>query len=238
MRKPLTTLSKQRFIPFRMTDKGGSTIAPIKGIDLSYHQKAGRVNFKRLKSLGYEFVIIRAGYGKYINQKDKAFDDHYQTAVNAGLKVGAYHYSYALSVKDAIKEAECFLEWIKNKRLEYPVAFDIEDDCQKKLAIEERTDIALAFMTKVEEAGYYTMLYSSANWLTKRLDMSRLKHFDVWLACYSSEERRKKLYSGQFGIWQHTSSRYLPAVYKSRLDENYAYKDYAEIIKRAKLNKL
>ncbi len=210
----------------------------LKGIDLSHHQRAGRVNFRRLKSMGYDFVILRAGYGKYLCQKDKAFDSHYCCAKAAGLHVGAYHYSYATTVEEALREADCFLTWIKGKEIDYPVAFDIEDSCQKKLTTKRRTDIALAFMTKVEEAGYYTMLYSSANWLSKRLDMSRLKHFDVWLACYSDEKKRDKLYRGSFGIWQHTSSRLLPSVYGGRLDENYAYKNYARIIRNAGLNNL
>ncbi len=209
-----------------------------KGIDLSKHQRAGKVNFKNLKALGYEFVILRAGYGKHLSQKDTAFEAHYEGAISAGLKVGAYHYSYATTVSEAIQEAECFLTWIRGKRLEYPVAFDIEDDCQKKLTTKQRTDIALAFMQRVEDAGYYTMLYSSANWLEKKLDRKRLRHFDVWLACYTTEARRNALYSGQFGIWQRTSSRFLPTVYKSRLDENWAYKDYGRIIRDANLNNL
>lgn len=211
----------------------------FKGIDLSYHQKAGSINFKKLKSRGYEFVILRAGYGKYLSQKDKAFESHYRAAKDAGLKVGAYHYSYATSVADAKKEAKCFLEWISDKKLEYPVAFDIEDACQKKLTTEQRTDIALEFMQTVEDAGYYTMLYSSANWLGKKLDMERLKHFDVWCAAYVGQEKNiEKYYKGKYGIWQHTSDKYVLTAYKGRLDENYAYKNYAKIIKNAKLNNL
>lgn len=218
--------------------KEEKNINPIKGIDLSAHQKAGQVNFEKLKELGYEFVMLRAGYGMYDSQKDKAFESHYEAATKAGLKVGAYHYSYAKNVSQAIKEADCFLKWVKDKKLEYPVAFDIEDRSQKILSVKQKTDIALAFMQKVEAAGYYTMLYSSANWLNKYLDMQRLRHFDVWLACYTSEERRNKLYSGKFGMWQKTSGLKLPQVYSSRLDENLAYKDYARIIRKNRLNNL
>lgn len=81
----------------------------IKGIDISKHQTAGRVNFSALKNLGYEFCMMRAGYGMYDCQKDRAFESHYKAAVNAGINVGAYHYSYATSVKEAEREAECFL---------------------------------------------------------------------------------------------------------------------------------
>ena len=209
------------------------------GGDLSKHQKAGAVDFSELKALGYEFVMLRAGYGMYPGQEDSAFSSHYKAARQAGLEVGAYHYSYAKSESEAKREAECFLGWIRDKRLSYPVAFDIEDGSQKKLGKSLCTDIALSFMERVESAGYYTMLYSYANFIKNCLDMNRLRHFDVWLACYTSEKRRDELYTHPvLGIWQYSSSVILPSVYKSRLDHNISYKDYAKIIKNAGLNNL
>ena len=209
----------------------------IKGIDVSKYQKAGKVNFNELKKLGYEFVIIRAGYGKVLTQKDTAFESHYKAAKEAGLHVGAYHYSYAVSEDDAKKEADCFLKWIEDKELDYPVAFDMEDKCQKSLTNAQRTDIALAFMEKVKAAGYYVMIYSSASWLGSKLDMDRLKDYDVWCAAYvGSEANIKKYYDGEYGIWQYSSSIVLPTVYSSRLDQDIAYKDYAKIIREAGLN--
>lgn len=216
-----------------------------KGLDLSRHQEAGKVNFKECKGLGYSFVILRAGYGKHPSQKDAAFESHYKAAKEAGLNIGAYHYSYAVTPAEAVQEANCFLSWINGKKLDYPVVFDIEDKCQKKLSNAQRTDIALAFMTTVEAAGYYTMLYSSASWLGKMFDWERkyngvaLKHFDVWAAAYvGSESNIKKYYQGIYGIWQYTSSLVVKKIYKSRLDHNYAYKNYPAIIRRAGLNHL
>lgn len=209
----------------------------IKGIDVSRHQKAGKVNFEELKKLGYEFVIIRAGYGMEMNQKDSAFESHYKAAKEAGLHVGAYHYSYAVNVSEAEQEADCFLKWIEDKELDYPVAFDMEDECQKSLTNAQRTDIALAFMEKVKAAGYYTMLYSSAYWLGSKFELPRLEHFDKWVAAYVGEEKNiKKYYDGEYGIWQYSSSIVLPTVYSSRLDQDIAYKDYAKIIREAGLN--
>ena len=225
----------------------------IKGIDVSKwqaHSSDGRtkVDFAKLRALGYEFVMLRAGLGMYENQKDIAFESHYKAAKAAGLYIGAYHYTYALNVAQAEKEADCFLKWISGKKLEYPVAFDIEDKSLKKLTTAQRTDIALAFMNKVEAAGYYTMLYCNADWAKNYLNMDRLKHFDVWLACYTSEDRRKELYTRDIlGIWQHTSSLKLRGVYPmgalgsilpGNLDADVAYKDYAKIIKKAGLNRL
>lgn len=83
------------------------------------------------------------------------------------------------------------------------------------------------------------MLYCNADWAKNYLDMDRLKDFDVWLACYTSESRRKELYKREIlGMWQHTPSLFLPTVHVGFLDANVAYKDYAAIIKRAGLNNL
>ena len=65
----------------------------IKGIDISVYQQ--NIDFKKLKDSGIEFVIIRAGFGKVVSQKDKLFESHYSNAKKAGLKVGCYHYTYA-----------------------------------------------------------------------------------------------------------------------------------------------
>ena len=58
------------------------------GVDLSKHQKAGEVDFSELKALGYEFVMLRAGYGMYPSQEDSTFSSHYKAARQAGLEVG------------------------------------------------------------------------------------------------------------------------------------------------------
>lgn len=222
-------------------------MANIKGIDISKYQaytsgnKKGqsKIDFKALKACGYDFVILRAGYGKVMSQKDIAFESHYKGALAAGLHIGAYHYTYAKTIAEAEQEAKCFLEWIKGKQLDYPVAFDIEDNSLKSLSTKKRTDICLTWMNIVEKAGYYTMLYTNPDWAKNYLDMDKLSHFDVWLACYTTEERRKILYKREIlGIWQHTSSLILPTVYNDRLDANISYKDYASIIKKAKLNNL
>lgn len=210
----------------------------IYGIDVSRYQKSKKLSYTALKKAGYDFAIIRAGFGMYNSQKDVEFESHYADAGKAGIYRGAYHYSYALSEADAKREADCFLKWIDGKKLEYPVAFDIEDESQKKLTDAQRTDIALTFLQKVEAEGYYTMIYSSANWFKSYLEQERLKHFDVWLACYTSEEQRDKLYQGNIGIWQRQSTLRLSGVFKGNLDGDVAYKDYAKIIKRAGLNGL
>lgn len=204
---------------------------------MSKYQSSRGINYAELKKSGIGFAMLRAGFGKYPSQKDPEFENHYAACRRAGLACGAYHYSYALSKADAISEADCFLKWIAGKKLEFPVAFDMEDDSQLQLSTEKRTEIALEFMQKVQNEGYYTMLYSSPGWLTYCLDAKALAAFDLWLACYTSLEVRNRLYKGVPGIWQ-TRQVLLPKVSKSHIDENIAYKNYPAIIRRAGLNNL
>lgn len=214
--------------------------AAIKGIDVSKYQasRSGKtkINFERLKQLGYGFVILRASIGL---SADGSFKSHYSAARSAGLEVGAYHYLTAASTDQAKKQADFFLKSIAGAELTYPVCLDVESDVQKKLGRDKCTELALAFMQSAENAGYYTMLYSGASFIKNYLDMEKLRHFDVWLACYTSEQRRDQLYTHDIlGMWQYSSSVVLPGVYSGRLDHDIAYKDYADIIRRAGLNGL
>ncbi|MCD8007000.1 MAG: hypothetical protein LUF29_08580 [Oscillospiraceae bacterium] len=209
-------------------------MSEYKGIDVSKYQSPAKMDYKALKDLGYSFVIAKAGS---LKAKDSAFDTHYTKARAAGLSVGAYLYSYATTEDEASKEAKLMLSWIKGKKLTHPIVYDIENSTQKALGREKCTDIALRFLTEIEDAGCYAMLYSYANFIKNYLNMDRLKHFDVWLACYTTEERRRALYTYPIlGIWQYSSSEILEGVYPSRLDQDIAYKDYARIIKTKGLN--
>ncbi|MCD7732102.1 MAG: hypothetical protein LUH56_01490 [Oscillospiraceae bacterium] len=209
-------------------------MSEYKGIDVSKYQSPMRMDYEELKDLGYSFVMAKAGS---LKGKDSAFDSHYSKAKAAGLSVGAYLYSYATTEEQASTEAKMMLSWIKGKKLTHPIVYDIEDGTQKALGREKCTDIALRFLTEIEDAGCYAMLYSYANFIKNYLDMDRLRHFDVWLACYTSEERRKALYTYPIlGIWQYSSSEVLQGVYPSRLDQDVAYKDYERIIEAKGLN--
>ena len=106
-----------------------------KGIDVSHWQ--GRIDYDKVKSQGYSFVMINAGYGKYISQKDENFEKNYAAARKAGLNIGTYWYSYALTEADALAEAKTFLEAVKGKKFEYPLAFDIEDSSHPGIRVDD-----------------------------------------------------------------------------------------------------
>lgn len=200
-----------------------------KGIDVSKHQ--GKIDWHRVKNSGVDFAILRAGYGKYDNQKDERFEENYSNAKNAGIKLGAYHYSYAKSVDDAKKEAEIFLKWISGKQFEYPVAFDVEEKSQSDKGKQFVSDVIRAFCETVEKAGYYVCVYSNKYWLDNYVDDDCKRKYDTWLAQWSD----KATYGGNCGIWQYSSQGEIDGI-SGRVDLDESYKDYSLIIKSNGLN--
>ena len=198
-------------------------MAQYKGIDVSKHQ--GTIDWAKVKAAGVQFAMLRAGYGRYDNQKDEQFEANYKGATAAGIPVGAYHYSYATTAEQAKQEAEVFLGWIKGKNLTYPVAFDIEDKKQANLGVSLISDIIRTFCETVEAAGYYVVVYANKDWLTNRIDADCKSRYDIWLAQWTSEPT----YTGSFGLWQYSSKGSVDGI-EGRVDMNIAYKDYPAII--------
>lgn len=192
-----------------------------KGIDLSTFQK--NVDWQKVKKDGIEFAILRAGFGKAASQKDKLFEQHYRGAKAVGIPVGAYHYSYAMSVAEAKQEAEVFLSWLLGKELEYPVWFDIEDPTMQKLGKELLTEITIAFCERVKAAGYRVGVYASKHWFSNLLDFERLKQYPIWLAQYNEAPT----FSGNYDIWQYTSSGKVDGI-AGNVDLNWCYTDFSE----------
>lgn len=170
----------------------------IKAIDVSYCQT--NVDYDRVKNSGIDVVIIRAGYGRETYQKDSEFETHYRNAKAAGLKVGAYWYSYADSVSDSINEANACLACIKGKSFDYPIYYDMEERSIANLGISVCTDIAQAFCDKITDAGYAAGVYANLNWFQNYLKYNTLHtKYSIWLAQWSNS------HSLDCDIWQFAS---------------------------------
>lgn len=74
----------------------------MRGIDVS--ENNGVVDWGAVKANGFDFAIIRIGYGR--GHIDSEFYNNVNGAITAGLLIGVYHYSYALTEAHAKEEAE------------------------------------------------------------------------------------------------------------------------------------
>lgn len=71
------------------------------GIDVSEHNQP--LSWQSLKRQGASFVIVRLGWGK--GHLDSRFYEQVNGVLAAGLELGIYYYSYALTGEEAAEEA-------------------------------------------------------------------------------------------------------------------------------------
>ncbi len=200
-----------------------------KGIDVSRWQE--RIDWLKVKNNGIDFAIIRASFGWGSNQKDLYFEDNYKYAKRAGMPLGAYHYSYATSVEEALKEAEHFYNVIKGKQFEYPVVYDMEEDRIACLGKNKISEIAKAFCEKMESYGYYVMIYANKHWLDNYFTEEIFDRYDIWLAQWTTKPTFDRVY----GIWQKSSKGNVEGI-RGCVDIDEAYKNYPAIMKLNGLN--
>ena len=207
----------------------------IKGVDVSKWQ--GKINFKAVKKAGYEFAMLRLGYGDNDpKQDDELFTRNVEECEKNGLDWGAYLYSYALNTNDAENEADHAIRVLQDYKPTYPVAFDMEDaDGYKQKngmpSNETLVNICDTFLNKVEDEGYYVSLYASKSWLENQLLSKKLDRYDKWVAQWAKE----CTYSKEHGIWQYSSREIIQGI-ECYIDANIAYKDYPAIVKANGLN--
>ena len=204
---------------------------PIRAIDLSHHN--GNVNFKDVKASGINTVILRTGYGKYSpSQIDKRFYEYYDKAKEAGLSVGAYHYSYCEHSTGAIQEGDAMLKIIGDRKFELPLFFDIEEPKHAVMDKKMCTAMVTAFCNHLEEAGYWAGVYSYDAFFSKNLDENIVNRYSTWVA--RVENVRPKLCK-RYDIWQYSWKGKVSGV-KGSVDMDYIYKDFPMAINKAHLN--
>lgn len=192
-------------------------MSKITCVDISEFQQ--NIDFNKMKNDGIKAVIIRAGYGRETSQKDTMFESHYRNAKEAGLKIGAYWYSYADSVDDAEKEAKACLECIENKYFDMPIYYDLEDHSILKLGKTRLTAIAERFCETIKKSNYRAGVYANLNWFNNYLDYDKLKkRYSIWLAQYNIVNELS------CDIWQCSSSSRVSG-YDGRLDTNVIFNE-------------
>ncbi len=186
------------------------------GVDISKHN--GQVNFNSIKSAGVDYVMLRLGARGYSTGQislDDNFVENMEAAVEAGLDIGVYFYSQAVSLEEVMQEVNFVIQNLEPYRahITYPVAFDMENVPNDKARIDglsrdDKTAIANAFLGGIQAAGYAPMIYGNKEWLIKNVDLAKLQDYDVWL----SQEQDIPDYPYQFAMWQYTTTGVLNGV--------------------------
>lgn len=202
----------------------------IPGIDVSAYN--GTIDWKKAADSGVRFAMIRAGYGGSLLQKDEQADANLKGAIDAGIDVGAYWFSYALSEEEAREEARLLIEVVKAYRLTYPLCFDFEEASaeyakEKGVTIDRQTVTAFAraFCDELRKNGWYPANYANKDYLTHYYDQSALADIDLWYAHYANELDRTDV-----DLWQYTDAGDVPGI-SGHVDMDYALKDFPKIIR-------
>ena len=199
----------------------------LKGIDVSKYQ--GEIDWRRVAAAGMKFAFVRVGWAGYEGGMDESRDPYFaqnmQGALDAGLAVGAYVYSYCKTPTAARRAAKEAAALLAPYCLAMPVALDIEDAATyKSLGRAYNSAVAAAFLDEVRAAGYYPLLYTYTSFANSWLDMAALSKYDLWLADY-----RGVMGIPGAAIWQHTSDGRVDGI-SGRVDLNIAYKDYPALL--------
>jgi len=192
------------------------------GIDVSKYQTS--INWQKVKNAGINFVIIRCGYRGYgsgVLVQDPMFASHITGAKGAGLRVGIYFFSQAITEAEAVEEASMAVKLANQYGINMPIAIDSEYAAGGRgradgLSKSARTRITVAFCNTVASAGYKPMVYASKSWFSSHLDVSQFpSSYRIWVAHYAE----KCGYTGRYDIWQNTSKGSVDGV-KGNVDMN------------------
>lgn len=184
------------------------------GIDVSHWQTD--VDWQQVKEAGITFVMIRVGQRgseQGTLSEDRLFRQHYEGAKAAGLQVGCYFFSQAITPEEAAEEARYVLDRIGDWELDMPVAYDWEfmnSENARTNGMEPRalTDCAIAFCEAVKEAGFRPMLYFNQEQARTSLYLEELTDYEFWLAMYSDD----MTYNYQINMWQYTQAGTVPGI--------------------------
>lgn len=196
---------------FSMDEKGRVTYAwngrrARAGVDVSTHQK--EIDWPAVAADGVDFAMLRLGHRGYTEGGlflDQTFEQNLRGALDAGLDVGVYFFSQAVTPEEAEEEADYVLEILDGQTLAFPVAFDWEpilgDEARTDgLEGETMTRCAAAFCKRIEDAGYRPAVYFNQTQGYLHYDLRELTDYELWLAEYDAEPA----FYYHFDLWQYS----------------------------------
>ncbi|MBR4707793.1 MAG: glycoside hydrolase family 25 protein [Pseudobutyrivibrio sp.] len=178
------------------------------GIDVSSHQ--GDIDWQAVAADGVEFAFIRAVYRGYGTGKlviDEKCLQNIDGAQANGIDVGLYVFSQAITEDEVLEEANTVISILEGRSLQLPIVFDVEkvSDSEARtnaLSVQDRTDLTIAFLKAIENAGFDTMIYHNTEMGAMLLDLTQLTEYKKWFAGYNPEF----YWPYEFDLWQYSES--------------------------------
>lgn len=200
-----------------------------KGIDVSSYQ--GAINWQQVAADGVEYAIIRLGIRGYGSEGRLVLDEYFirniEGATAAGVEVGVYFFTQALTPEEAREEADFVIQALSPYNLQCTVVLDVEDVNAASartnvLTMEQWTDNCIAFFDRIEEAGYRPMIYGNLKTFMLMLDLTRIEQYPKWFAAYTPYF----YYPYAFDIWQYTDTAKVAGI-TGNVDMNISFYDFS-----------
>ncbi len=217
LRTPGPTLPPSPYGPEDFTYQDGflscTAGETVLGIDVSAHQ--GVIDWQAVADGGISYAIIRLGYRgitQGVLMEDSYARANLEGARAAGIRVGAYFFSQAISPEEALEEAALALEILGGTALDLPLVYDWEyvDENARTAQVDARllTDCTKAFCQAAEAAGYGAMIYFNSYQAEKLLYLQELEQYPWWLAKYDWETPLPC----KADLWQYTNTGSVPGI--------------------------
>ena len=194
----------------------GSDYQVLRGIDVSEHQH--EIDWAQVAASGVDYAYVRLGYRGYTEGglfEDPYFRANVEGALANGLQVSVYFFSQAISVQEAIEEAEFVLERIKDYNITLPVVYDWEKINGETAARTDNLDFsilndcAVAFCDTMKNAGYAPAIYFNRHLGYYGYDLSRMTDYDFWFAL--PESPFPNFYYA-VDMWQYSFTEQVPGI--------------------------
>lgn len=181
------------------------------GIDVSSYQTD--IDWNSVAADGVEFAILRGGYRGYETgslSEDRYFRRNMEGAYAAGIDIGVYFFSQALTEEEAAEEADYILGLIAETGITptLPIIFDWEFPTDEDPARTDGMDGAIqtkccrVFCDRIREAGFTPMYYATISTALFRYDMGALSDIPLWIAEYYAQTD----FVYDFKMWQYSCS--------------------------------
>lgn len=202
------------------------------GIDVSAYQNRASENetidWEAVADDGVEFAMVRIGLRGYSTggiSEDAYYAQNIEGAMAAGIETGVYFFAQAITVEEAIEEADFVIGLLQDHEINGPVAYDWEMSDSKYRVYgtppEMATACAIAFCKRIEEAGYTPMIYAGQYVSYVKYDQGAIAPYLSWYPEYKSDQSEKLFptFYYQMDYWQFTSNCYVNGI-GGRVDAN------------------
>ena len=195
----------------------------VYGLDVSHYQLD--INWEKVAKAGKKFCIMKCQYERQSHRKDEYFERNYDGCGKYGIMRGVYIFIGAESIKDPVHDAQCLLNHLNGRRLEYGIWLDMESAALRAQGKTEITRLVRIYANIFTRAGYYVGIYTNLDWYRHVLDVKALSDFDIWFARYPNADTGvvKEGLDPKIGVaWQYSSKGHVDGI-KGNVDLDLDY---------------